>query len=42
MTKDFKQLDYAIVVGEWGRFAVAEKGKEMFEVTVSNQNDPSQ
>ncbi len=39
MTKDFKQLDYAIVVGEWGRFAVAEKGKEMFEVTVSNWTD---
>jgi len=39
MTKDFKQLDYAIVVGEMGRFAVVEKDKKMFEVQVSTYTD---
>jgi hypothetical protein len=29
MTKDFKQLDYAILVGEWGQFAVVEKDKKV-------------
>ncbi|CAC9433089.1 hypothetical protein [uncultured Gammaproteobacteria bacterium] len=39
MTKDFKQLDYAIVVGEMGRFAVVEKDKKMFDIEVSDWTD---
>jgi hypothetical protein len=41
MTKDFKQLDYAIVVGEMGRFAVVEKDKKVFDIALSN-NNPAQ
>jgi hypothetical protein len=39
MTKDFKQLDYAILVGEWGQFAVVEKDKKVFDIEVSTWTD---
>jgi hypothetical protein len=39
MTKDFKQLDYAILVGEWGQFAVVEKDKKVFDIEVSDWTD---
>jgi hypothetical protein len=38
MTKDFKQLDYAIVGGEMGRFFVAEKDYSNSLVEEQDQN----